>query len=335
MRLGRRGDRARAGSHADEHLDLGGLVGDAMGRFGMEVRTGETVEGIEVDRSRRARAVVTDRATLPADVVVLGMGVRPTVERAEAAGPEIGVSGAIAVDRLMATNIPGVWAAGDCAEKRRVVSGRPVAIALGTHANKEGRVARAHIAGGEASFPGVLGRAVAKVCSLEVARSGLGETEATAGGIDAVAVATESTTWAGYYPGGRPIRVKLVAEAGSGRLLCVQIVDEGGAAKRIDVAAMAIRHHMTVEELSPHDRRGDRQCRSVVRLAVLSPPGPDPHRCPTDRRGPARHHGVRAEPFRAACRRGRLLPAAALTEAACRRVPGRPRCSRPCGWRLR
>jgi NADPH-dependent 2,4-dienoyl-CoA reductase/sulfur reductase-like enzyme len=229
--------------------DMGVLVAEAMRRFGMEVRTEETVERIDLDRSGRARAVVTDRGILPADVVILGTGVHPNVGLAEAAGVELGPSGAIAVDPRMATNVPGVWAAGDCAEKRHLVSGRPVAIALGTHANKEGRVAGANIAGGEASFPGVLGTAVTKVCSLEVARTGLGEAEAAADGIDAVAVTTESTTRAGYYPGARPIRVKLVAEAGGGRLLGAQIVGEEGAAKRIDVAAMAIWHHMTVGEV--------------------------------------------------------------------------------------
>ncbi len=95
----------------------------------------------------------------------------------------------------------------------------------------------------------MLGTAVTKVCSLEVARTGLGEAEAAACGIDAVAVTTESTTRAGYYPGARPIRVKFVAEAGGGRLLGAQIVGEEGAAKRIDVAAMAIWGHMTVGEI--------------------------------------------------------------------------------------
>lgn len=229
--------------------EMGALVEAAMHRAGIGVRSGETVAGVEVDRSGRARAVVTDRGILAAEVVILGMGVRPNVALAEAASLEIGPSGAIAVDRHMATSAPGVWAAGDCAEKQHLVSGRPVAIALGTYANKEGRVAGANIAGGAATFPGVLGTAVTKVCSLEVARSGLGETEACAAGIDAVGVVTESTTRAGYYPGAKPIRVKLVAETGTGRLLGAQLVGEEGTAKRIDVAALAIWHHMTVDEI--------------------------------------------------------------------------------------
>jgi len=229
--------------------DMGVLVAEAMRRFGMVVRTGETVEGIEVDDAGRAHAVITDQASVPADVVILGLGVRPNVALAEAAGISVGPSGAIAVDRRMATSAAAVWAAGDCAEKHHLVSGRPVAIALGTHANKEGRTAGVNIAGGDATFPGVLGTAVSKICSLEVARSGLGEAEAAAAGFEAVGVITESTTRAGYYPGAKPIRVKLVAETGTGQLLGAQIVGEEGAAKRIDVVAMALWHHMAVEEM--------------------------------------------------------------------------------------
>lgn len=229
--------------------DMGALVSQAMVRFGMDLRSGRSIEGIEVDDAGRVRAVVTDQEVLAADVVVLGLGVRPSVELAEAAGLRIGPSGAIAVDARMATAVPGVWAAGDCAEKRHLVSDRPVAIALGTHANKEGRVAGTNIAGGRASFPGVIGTAVTKVCSLEVARSGLGQAEAAAAGLDPVAVVTESTTRAGYYPGAKPILVKMVAEGATGRLLGTQIVGEEGAAKRIDVAAMAIWHRMAVDDI--------------------------------------------------------------------------------------
>jgi len=229
--------------------DMGVLVAEAMRSFGMVVRTGETVQGIEVDRAGRARAVITDQTSVAADVVILGLGVRPNVALAEAAGVRIGPSGAVAVDLRMATSAVGVWAAGDCAEKHHLVSGHPVAIALGTHANKEGRTAGVNIAGGQATFPGVLGTAVSKICSLEVARTGLSEAEAADAGFEVVGVTTESTTRAGYYPGAKPIRVKLVAEVGTGRLLGAQIVGEEGAAKRIDVAAMALWHNMAVEEM--------------------------------------------------------------------------------------
>jgi NADPH-dependent 2,4-dienoyl-CoA reductase/sulfur reductase-like enzyme len=228
--------------------DMGGMLVEAMRRFTMTLRLEETVTGFETDGGR-VRAVVTDQGTVPADLVILGLGVRPNSELAAAAGVPLGPTGAIAVDQRLRTRVAGVWAAGDCVEKFHRVSRRPVTIALGTHANKEGRTAGINLGGGYATFPGVLGTAVTKICDVEVGRTGLGEAEAGAAGFEAVSVSVDSTTRAGYYPGARPIRTKLVAERGSGRLLGAQIVGEEGAAKRIDVLATALWHETTVSEL--------------------------------------------------------------------------------------
>ncbi|WP_253905286.1 hypothetical protein [Arthrobacter sp. H14] len=134
-------------------------------------------------------------------------------------------------------------------EKFHRVSRRHVRMPLGTHANKEGRTAGINIGGGYATFPGVIGTAVTKICNVEVGRTGLGVGEARAAGFDPVTAVVDSTTRAGYYPGARPIRTKLVAERGSGRLLGAQIVGEEGAAKRIDVLSVALWHETPVEEL--------------------------------------------------------------------------------------
>jgi NADPH-dependent 2,4-dienoyl-CoA reductase/sulfur reductase-like enzyme len=181
--------------------------------------------------------------------VVLGLGVRPNAALAEAAGIELGPSGAVAVDRRMRTSHPAVWAAGDCAQKHHRVSGRPVAVALGTHANKEGRVAGVNIGGGYATFPGVIGTAATKVGDLEVARTGLGEAEAATAGFVTDSTVSESTTTAGYYPGAAAVTTKLVVERGTGRLLGAQIVGRKGSAKRIDALALAVWNGMDVEEL--------------------------------------------------------------------------------------
>ena len=149
----------------------------------------------------------------------------------------------------MRTSHEAVWAAGDCAEKRHRISDRHVTVALGTHANKEGRVAGINLGGGYATFPGVIGTAVTKVGPLEVARTGLGEGEAAQAGFVADAAVSKSTTRAGYYPGAAPITTKLVVERGTGRILGGQIVGEEGAAKRIDVVAVAVWNGMTVDEL--------------------------------------------------------------------------------------
>lgn len=228
--------------------DMGDMLTAAMRRSGMSLQLGQAVTGFET-HAGRVTAVVTDEVTVPADLVILGLGVRPNTELAAAAGIPLGPAGGIPVDRRMRTPVAGVWSAGDCAEKFHRILRRPVAIALGTYANREGRTAGINIGGGYASFPGVLGTAVAKICDVQVGRTGLGEGEAQAAGFQPVSVAVDSTTRAGYYPGAKPIRTKLIAERGTGRLLGAQIVGEEGAAKRIDVLAMALWHGAEVEDL--------------------------------------------------------------------------------------
>jgi NADPH-dependent 2,4-dienoyl-CoA reductase/sulfur reductase-like enzyme len=142
-----------------------------------------------------------------------------------------------------------VWAAGDCAESRHLVSGKPVSYHLGTIANKQGRVCGINIGGGYATFPGVLGTAVSKVCEVEVARTGLSEAELGELGLEWERASVDSTTTAGYLPGAAPIRIKVLAERRSGRLLGAQIVGKEGAAKRIDVFATAIWNGMAVDEM--------------------------------------------------------------------------------------
>ena len=128
------------------------------------------------------------------------------------------------------------------------VARRPVNVPLGTHANKQGRVVGINATGGYATFAGVIGTAVSKVCELEVGRAGLTEHAARRAGFDVVSATIESTTRAGYYPGASPITVKVVAERGSGRLVGAQIIGREGAAKRVDVMAAAIWNDMTAED---------------------------------------------------------------------------------------
>ncbi|MBW3557666.1 MAG: FAD-dependent oxidoreductase, partial [Actinobacteria bacterium] len=173
--------------------DMGALVADALRRVGVTLYLGERVEAIETS-SGHVRAVTTAQRSLPAEVVVLGMGVRPNSALAHSAGIPVGASGGIVTDRRMRTRPEGVWAAGDCVETTHLASGKRVAIALGTHANKQGRVAGINVGGGYATFPGVVGTAVSKICSVEVARTGLNEREAAEAGFDAVSVVVESTT---------------------------------------------------------------------------------------------------------------------------------------------
>jgi NADPH-dependent 2,4-dienoyl-CoA reductase/sulfur reductase-like enzyme len=228
--------------------DMGSSIREAMTKIGIDVRTGVTAEGFE-SRDGRVSAVATDQGEVPADIVVLGLGVQPNAQLAADAGLHIGESGGITVDRRMRTSVDGVYSAGDCAEKFHLISRKGVAIALGTHANKEGRVAGVNIGGGYETFPGVLGTAAVKVCDLEVARTGLNESEAVAAGFEFFTSLAESTTRAGYYPDAKLIKLKLVVETGSGRLLGAQIVGEENAAKRIDAFAAMLWNEMTVDEI--------------------------------------------------------------------------------------
>jgi NADPH-dependent 2,4-dienoyl-CoA reductase/sulfur reductase-like enzyme len=223
--------------------DMAELVASALDDFGVQVRTGVEVKGFEEGR------VLTDGDELAADIVVVGMGVRPNAELAGDAGVELGPSGAIAVDRRQRTRTDGVWAAGDCAESFHLVSRRPVHIPLGTIANRQGRVAGINLGGGYATFAGVIGTAVTKICGTQVARTGLNEREARAAGFEPVTATIESTTRAGYFPGAKPMTVKLVAEKKTGRVLGAQIVGGDGAAKRIDVVAVVVTTGLTVDEM--------------------------------------------------------------------------------------
>jgi NADPH-dependent 2,4-dienoyl-CoA reductase/sulfur reductase-like enzyme len=230
--------------------DVGEFIADAVRAIGIRLVLSDAVAEIETGADGRAAGVRTASGRrLPADLVVLGLGVRPNVALAEKAGIPLGPSGGIAVDHRMRTQVEGVWAAGDCVESVHRLSGQRVVVALGTHANKQGRVVGINIGGGYATFPGVIGTAVTKLCDLEVARTGLSEAEAEAAGYRFVSTSVDSTTKAGYFPGAAPIRVKLVAEKRSGRLLGAQIVGREDAAKRIDVLATAIWNEMDVNQI--------------------------------------------------------------------------------------
>ena len=234
--------------------DMGAHVRAAMEGEGIEVRTGIEVEGIETFAGR-ATGVATDHGILPADIVICGLGVRPAVALAREAGLPIGDAGGIRTDdRQQVRSSERIWAGGDCVEVYDRIASRFTTVALGTHANRHGRVIGTNLAGREARFAGVIGTAVSKLCSLEIGRTGLGERAAAEAGFDAVAATISSTTRAGYMPDAGPIHVKLIAERGTGRVLGGQIVGHNdGAAKRIDVIATAVWTGLAAAELADVD----------------------------------------------------------------------------------
>ncbi|MEU5054614.1 MULTISPECIES: FAD-dependent oxidoreductase [unclassified Streptomyces] len=234
--------------------DMGRLVHEAMTGMGITMVDDAEVTKILTGDDGRSRAVATTSDEYPADVVVLGIGVRPETSLARAAGLPLGEHGGLLTDLAMRVRgHENIWAGGDCVEVLDLVSGRERHIALGTHANKHGQVIGTNAGGGYATFPGVVGTAVSKVCDLEIARTGLREKDARRAGLQYVSATIESTSRAGYYPGAAPMTVKMIAERRTGRLLGVQIVGREGAAKRVDVAAVALTAGMTVDQMTALD----------------------------------------------------------------------------------
>ena len=165
--------------------DMAAHVQDAAEAHGVRVVLGASVEEVVLDDAGEPVAVRTADESIDADHVVIGVGAKPLVDLAEAAGLEVGDSGALRVDdHQRCPGHDGVFAAGDCAESHHRVLDRPVNIQLGTHANKQGRIAGANATGGDERFPGVIGTAVSKICRYEVGRTGISEREAADAGID-------------------------------------------------------------------------------------------------------------------------------------------------------
>jgi NADPH-dependent 2,4-dienoyl-CoA reductase/sulfur reductase-like enzyme len=199
------------------------------------------------------KAILEGGQSIDITIALVSAGIRPNSEIAKNAGIELGQGGAIRVNRRMETNAPDIYAAGDCAEAYHLVLGRNVYMPLGTTANKQGKVAGENVAGGNASFSGIVGTAVFKVFDLEVGRTGITEKEAGTEGINCVSNVVEHTSKAHYYPGVSTIRIKLVADKKTGRLLGAQMVGAEGVSKRIDVFATAITAKMTAQEIASLD----------------------------------------------------------------------------------
>jgi NADPH-dependent 2,4-dienoyl-CoA reductase/sulfur reductase-like enzyme len=233
--------------------DMAQIVQDELESKGIRLSLGDEVKALEGDAQGRVRRVISSKDTFEADLVLLALGVRPNAALAKTAGVALGETGAIATDPQMCTNLPGIFAAGDCAEAYHRITGRGVYIPLATTANKQGRVAGTNLGGGHAEFEGIVGTAITKVLYVYAALTGLSEKEARASGYAVQSTTIQAGSRAHYYPGGRPMHVKLVVEEGSGRLLGGQIVGDEGAGPRINVLATALHKGMTIEELSRLD----------------------------------------------------------------------------------
>ncbi len=203
----------------------------------VEVRTGTAVRAIESGQV----------AGVPCDLVILAAGITPNVALAAEAGIEIGRTGAIRADERTETSVLGIYAAGDCAETRHVVTGSPAWIPLGTTANKMGRIAGANAAGARERFAGVAGTSIVRVCGLGVGCTGLSVAQARREGFSPVKAVIESRDRPGYFRG-RPTTVELVADRATRRLLGGVVLGENDVAGRINVLATALHNRMSVDD---------------------------------------------------------------------------------------
>ncbi len=235
--------------------ELGEQIADAMRARGIHLRASTPVTGFELEDGH-VSAVLIEGGSVPADLVILGLGVTARSGLAADAGLPTGPKGAILVDQhQQVVGHDDIWAAGDCVASIDRVTGEPVHIALGTHANKQGMVAADAIAADllgvptQLAFPGVVQTAITKFCALEISRTGLGEQQARDAGFDPVVASVVTTNIAGYMPGSAEMTVLMIADRGTRRLLGAQIVGAEDAALRIDVAGTALAAGLTVDEV--------------------------------------------------------------------------------------
>jgi NADPH-dependent 2,4-dienoyl-CoA reductase/sulfur reductase-like enzyme len=230
---------------------IAGIVEEKLSEMDVSLQKKTSVESFT--GNGKVEKVLTDKGNFPADFVILAVGVQPNTALAKEAGMAMGARGAIGIDAHMRTNIPDIYAAGDCAEAIHRVTGKKTYIPLGSTANKQGRVAGENAGGKNSTFEGVVGTAVTKIFNLEVARTGLTALDAERENIDFFSTTIKNRSRASAYPAGKPITITLIAEMKTGRLLGAQMAGEEGVAHRIDTLATALYHNSTIEDVARLD----------------------------------------------------------------------------------
>jgi len=231
--------------------DMARIVQRYLEEKGIKIMTGKRVDEILGDD--HVSGVYVDGDEIPADLVLMATGVRPNVKLAKEAGIEIGETGGIKTNLRMETSVKDVYAAGDCAESISPITQRPILSQLGTTAVRQGKVAGINAAGGYSVFLGCLCSFVTKLFDLEIGATGLTEAMAKRVGIETVSGIITSKTRADYYPGGKQIRVKIIADRETERIIGGQIIGGEEVTQRVNALSFAIQKGMTVKELAKAD----------------------------------------------------------------------------------
>ncbi|KAB8139420.1 CoA-disulfide reductase [Gracilibacillus oryzae] len=217
----------------------------------VDLHLNESVKGFSGNGS--VQKVITDKSDYEADLVIMSIGVKPATKFLQGTDIKLADNGAIVIDREMRTTVEDIYAAGDCAEVYHYVKQENTYLPLGTNANKCGRIAGENIAGSHHKYIGTLGSAAVKIIDLELARTGLSEQEAKDLAIDYTTEFVKAANHPGYYPGQKPLWIKIVCEKRTKRILGAQAIGESGAVMRIDMFAIAIQNNMPADELGMTD----------------------------------------------------------------------------------
>ncbi|MFA6469697.1 MAG: FAD-dependent oxidoreductase [Bacteroidota bacterium] len=228
--------------------EFGAMIKSGLEHNGITVKTGVGLSAIGVED-----VTLSDGTKINAQMVLLSIGVRPELTLAKSAGLEIGATGGLVVDETMRTNDPDIYAAGDMVEIVNKVHGRKVRIPLAGPANRQGRIAGTNALGGTMKYRGALGTSVVKLFDKTAASTGLSEKAARDAGFNVGISYVFKDNHVTYYPGGKPLALKIVYDKPTGKLLGGQAYGEAGVEKRIDVLATALHGKMTLEDLSELD----------------------------------------------------------------------------------
>jgi NADPH-dependent 2,4-dienoyl-CoA reductase/sulfur reductase-like enzyme/rhodanese-related sulfurtransferase len=235
----------------DEEIAL--LAQTHMVDKGVNIITSEKVLGFEgTDVVSKVKSTAGD---FDADIVVLSIGVRPNVKIAVDAGIELGMTGAIKVDKYMQTNIKDIFAVGDCAENMNIVTNQPAWYPMGSTSNKTGRIAGHNVVNSKTmeSLEGVLGTTVVKLFDMNAAKTGLSERDARKSGMNIETILVPATDKAHYYPGNKAIITKFIVEKSTRKILGAQIIGNGIVDKPVDIIATAMTLNAKLEDLTKLD----------------------------------------------------------------------------------
>ena len=231
--------------------DMADYTQKKIEEHGVDVVVGRRVEAIL--GKDKVEGVSVAGEEIDADVVVMAAGIRPRTDLIRGLGVELGVTRAIRVNPRMETSVSGIFAAGDCVESQSDITGLPCLYQLGTNAVRQGTTAGVNAAGGYAANPRVICSAVSKIFDFELGAVGLSEFQAAKVGFKTLSATITGRTRAHYFPGGKEVKVKIVAEPILGRVMGAQIIGGEAVAQRINMLSVAIQKEMTALELSTAD----------------------------------------------------------------------------------